>query len=283
MGTFPGAILRGRNTDYHWSGEQPLSIKTFTQGRALYTIDGAYFAVDDASYLIVNAGQGYTIDIAAERPVTSFCLFFAPSLVSDVWHTMQSGDSCLLDEATQPLAEIHFYERAYRHDHLASPAIMRLRDAADMGNLDPVWLQEQMSVVLANLFVAHQRVRREVDGLSAARPATRDEIYRRVYRAREYAAAFYHTAVTLDDMARVACLSPNHLLRSFRQVFHQTPHQVLTACRLSEAARRLAVTDEPVTAICYAVGFASLGSFSSLFRRHYGVSPERYRRQMQNR
>jgi len=280
MDTFPGAILSGRNTNYHWSGELSLSIKTFSHGRVLYIVDGAYFAVDDDCYLIVNADQHYTIDIATERPVTSFCLFFAPSLVADVWHTMRSSDAHLLDYPARSAVDIHFYERTYRHDHLVSPALIGLRDAVNVRNLDPIWLSERMSDILTNLFVAHQLVRREVDGLSAARPITRDEIYRRAYRAREYAAAFYHTPVTLDDMARIACLSPNHLLRAFRQVFHQTPHQFLTTLRLGEAARLLAATDEPVTTICGGVGFASLGSFSSLFRRHHGVSPEHYRRQI---
>jgi AraC-like DNA-binding protein len=80
-------------------------------------------------------------------------------------------------------------------------------------------------------------------------------------------------------MAAVACLSPNHLLRTFKQVFHQTPHQFITAVRLEEAQRLLCCTDDSITHICHAVGFTSLGSFGWLFLRRFGVSPRKYRRQ----
>jgi AraC family transcriptional regulator len=77
----------------------------------------------------------------------------------------------------------------------------------------------------------------------------------------------------------VAGLSPNHLLRMFKQAFGQTPHQYLTARRLERARHLLAHTDQPVTEICLSVGFASLGAFSWLFHRRVGVSPAEYRRQ----
>jgi AraC family transcriptional regulator len=77
----------------------------------------------------------------------------------------------------------------------------------------------------------------------------------------------------------VAHLSPNHLLRTFRQVFGQSPHQYLTNLRLEHARQLLTTTDQPVGDICVAVGFTSLASFTRLFRRRYGRPPAAYRRQ----
>jgi AraC-like DNA-binding protein len=114
--------------------------------------------------------------------------------------------------------------------------------------------------------------------LQWVRPATREELYRRLFRARDYMAASLGDRVTLNDIAHVACMSPNHLLRTFRQLFHQSPHQLLTDLRMERARRFLVESDRPVTDIAAAVGFESLGSFSSLFRRHTGVSPDQYRR-----
>lgn len=272
-------ILHGSNTDYHWSGPQPFSIKTFRHGRALYSIDGATYAVDDTAYLLVNDDQPYTIAIAAPQPVESFCVFFAPALVADVWRAWQAPSPRLLDEPIAMHFPINFYERTYRHDALVSPHLFRLRAGLTDATPDPLWRDEQVHALLQALFSAHQRACQEVEALAALRPATRDELYRRVYRAREYAVAFSDTAVTLDDLAHVACLSPNHLLRVFRQVFHQTPHQFLTDCRLNRASQLLIETDEPVTAICGLIGFSSLGSFGTLFRRRHGIAPQAYRAQ----
>jgi AraC-like DNA-binding protein len=87
----------------------------------------------------------------------------------------------------------------------------------------------------------------------------------------------FERRVTLEDLARVSCLSPNHLLRTFRQAFGQTPHQFLVERRLEEAKRLLRDRDVPVTEICMKVGFESLGSFSALFRKRFGASPSEWR------
>jgi len=47
--------------------------------------------------------------------------------------------------------------------------------------------------------------------------------------------------------------------------------------RLDVARRLLLETEDEVTSVCLAVGFESLGSFSALFKRRFGVSPRRFR------
>lgn len=271
-------LLRGRNTHYYWSGEQTLSIKSFVGGRALYSLGGARYAVDDASYFVVNRAQPYTIEIANEQPLESFCVFFTPTLASDAHHTLHTPAARLLDAPEPNVAAISFYERLFPHDDIVTPLLFDLREKTRLTPPDALWLDERCHELMHALLRAHHLVRREVEALPSARATTRDEIYRRVYRAREYMAALYHTPITLDELSHVACLSPNHLLRSYRQVLRQTPHQFLTERRLARARELLTTTDESITAICFDVGFTSLGSFSSLFRRVVGVSPEQFRR-----
>lgn len=78
-------------------------------------------------------------------------------------------------------------------------------------------------------------------------------------------------------LARVACLSAHHFHRTFRELFGRTPHGYLTALRLERARTLLAHTETPVTKVCLAVGFESLGSFSARFHREAGISPTAYR------
>jgi len=63
-------------------------------------------------------------------------------------------------------------------------------------------------------------------------------------------------------------------------VFGETPHAYRTRRRLERASRLLKETDFPVTDVCLETGFESVGSFSTLFRRRYGVSPKEFRRNM---
>ena len=75
-------------------------------------------------------------------------------------------------------------------------------------------------------------------------------------------------------------LSPFHAIRQCEALFGQTPHQLRTAFRLAHAQRLLALDAQPVTEVCLAVGYQSLGAFSSLFKRHFGVAPTEWRRRV---
>ncbi|HEY1013267.1 MAG TPA: AraC family transcriptional regulator, partial [Herpetosiphonaceae bacterium] len=212
-------------------------------------------------------------------PVESFCLFFAPGAVESVRRSLAAPLDRLLDDPLPAgLPERPFVERTYPHDDLLSPALFGLRAELAAGPREPGWLSERFHAVLERMLVAHQRVGAEIALLPAARRATREELYRRVHLARDYARALFDAPLSLDELAGVAGLSPNHLLRAFRQAFGQTPHQYLTGLRLDRARQLLRETDDPVTEICLAVGFSSLGSFSWLFRRAAGEPPLRYRR-----
>jgi transcriptional regulator GlxA family with amidase domain len=88
--------------------------------------------------------------------------------------------------------------------------------------------------------------------------------------------------MTLADLSVEADLSAWHFLRAFRQAFGETPHSYLTRLRLQRAKDLLTISARPVTEICFDVGFTSLGSFSTLFRRQVGLSPAEFRRRVRS-
>jgi AraC-like DNA-binding protein len=84
--------------------------------------------------------------------------------------------------------------------------------------------------------------------------------------------------LTVAELARTAGCSPFHFIREFQRAFGSTPGQCLRARRLDRARELLTSTPTPVTDICRAVGYRSLGTFSREFRRAIGDSPSAYRR-----
>ncbi|WP_220205952.1 helix-turn-helix domain-containing protein [Reticulibacter mediterranei] len=275
-----GSILHARSCHHYWQGEERLSIKTFFSGRVFYAAGGGIHAVDPQSYLVLNYGQPYTIAIDSASPVESFCLFFDPGLAEEVYHSMTSKPERLLALPEPPArSAIHFFERIYPHDDLLTPALLQLRTAVMLCPLEHDWLNEQFHSIMQRLLQVHFNVWREVEMLPAVRAATREEIYRRLYRAKDYADALFDTPLTLHELADVAALSPNHFLRTFKQAFRQTPYQYIVSKRVERAQVLLLHSDLSVTDICFSVGFESLGSFSWLFRRRVGLSPDRFRRQ----
>ena len=100
---------------------------------------------------------------------------------------------------------------------------------------------------------------------------------RHLLRAKDLADARYSEPLDVDDMARAAGLSRAHFSREFRRAFGETPHGYLLTRRLERAAAMLRTTDHAVAEIGLAVGWQSVGSFTSSFTRTYGKSPTAYR------
>lgn len=99
----------------------------------------------------------------------------------------------------------------------------------------------------------------------------------RLRRVREALAEGFAEPQSLGRAAQHAGWSPFHFQRLFSRAFGESPHRFLTRRRIEEARRLLARTDLPVTDVCLAVGYESLGTFSRRFRAHVGHSPTAYR------
>ena len=100
---------------------------------------------------------------------------------------------------------------------------------------------------------------------------------RHLLRAKDLADARYFEPLDVDDLARAAGLSRAHFSREFRRTFGEPPHAYLLTRRLERAAALLRNTDHSVADICFTVGLRSVGSFTTSFRRVYGVTPTAYR------
>lgn len=111
-------------------------------------------------------------------------------------------------------------------------------------------------------------------------PKIGDDMFRRLCRSRDYLASHIDQPLHLADAAREAYLSPFHYHRLFRSTFGETPHEFLTRLKMEQAKRLLLREGLPVTEVCLALGFESLGSFSSRFRSVVGYSPSEYQRNL---
>ena len=104
-----------------------------------------------------------------------------------------------------------------------------------------------------------------------------EDLNRRLLRARDAMDRAYAQPLDVAALARVAHISEAHFIRSFRDVFGETPHRYLQRRRVERSMFLLRETDRSVTDICMDVGFASLGTFSRTFRVVVGETPSDYR------
>ena len=192
-----------------------------------------------------------------------------------------SEEALLDDPQPAPSGAIAFAERV----HPTEPAVCRrlepLYQLSAVDDVEPLAWDEAFADLALALLSMRDTLR---CGLApkSARPSTRSEITRRLGRALDYIHDNASRPVRLADIAAAAALSPHHFHRLFSQALKRTPHLYLSDLRLNRAARLLARTDLPVTEVCFLVGFSSLGSFSTLFARTYGVAPSAWRAKAQD-
>ena len=105
-----------------------------------------------------------------------------------------------------------------------------------------------------------------------------EESNRWMLRARDAMDRAYDQPLDVSALARIACVSEAHFIRTFRATFGETPHRYLQRRRVERSMFLLRESDRSVTDICLAVGFTSLGTFSRTFREIVGQSPLAYRR-----
>src|SRR5215217_7009700 len=100
----------------------------------------------------------------------------------------------------------------------------------------------------------------------------------RLRRVRDRIDREYAKPLDVDALARDAHMSPGHFSRQFRLAYGESPYSYLMTRRIERAMALLRRGDLSVTEVCFEVGCASLGTFSTRFTELVGVPPSEYRR-----
>jgi AraC family transcriptional regulator len=152
-------------------------------------------------------------------------------------------------------------------DPLIRSLILNLAEAMRRGTPD-IYAESAAELLAAHLVVSHAHV-------SPRKPPSRD--LTRMRRVRDYMQANLGADLSLDSLAHVACLSRFHLIRMFKLVYGETPHQFLTRLRIEEACRRLKRTSEPISSIALHCGYTNSTHFAAAFRRLVRMTPTAYK------
>ena len=99
----------------------------------------------------------------------------------------------------------------------------------------------------------------------------------RVKRVCDYIEAHLDDRLTLNEIARVACLSTYHFSRSFKQAVGVGLRRYIMQRRVERAKTLLRRTDQPLSWVAQEAGFTDQSHFTGEFRRQIGVTPGRFR------
>jgi AraC-like DNA-binding protein len=101
----------------------------------------------------------------------------------------------------------------------------------------------------------------------------------RLRRVRDRIDRQYAQPLNVEALARGVHISGGHLSRQFKLAFGESPYSYVMTRRIERAMALLRRGDLSVTDVCFTVGCASLGTFSTRFTELVGMSPGVYRRE----
>ena len=115
--------------------------------------------------------------------------------------------------------------------------------------------------------------------LVASRPVAAQHLHdlARLRRVRDRIDREYAQPLDVEALARDAAMSAGHLSRAFRHAYGESPYSYLMTRRIERAMTLLRRGDLSVTDVCFEVGCASLGTFSTRFTELVGETPTAYR------
>ena len=152
-------------------------------------------------------------------------------------------------------------------DPLVSQIVGTIAREMESGFLDRI-LVDSLNTALA------VRIVRQFIDPSKIMPAPSNGLSReRVQRVCDYIEAHLDDPLTLADLAGVACLSPYHFSRSFKQSVGVGPQRYVMQRRIERAKTLMRQTNQPLALIAQEAGFTDQSHLTSLFRRETGMTP----------
>ena len=254
----------------------PLSIKTVIDGIVTWRTGGRDLAVDQASFLVLNDGEEYSMHVNETHPIETACAFFRSGFVEAHAQDATTPLEKSLDDPVRTAPRLPFLSRI--HTDAGGRILRRVQTLAQRceRELQPSSFEEDFLVLSEELLLLYAEVQAQMARLPGVKRSTREEVFRRLQRGREYLHTNLEEPASLESTARIACLSQYHFHRTFTQAFAKTPHAYLTEVRLARA-HALLRSGMPVVRACTEVGFTSASSFSRLFRDAYGIPPSAVR------
>ena len=254
----------------------PLSIKTVLRGRVSWIVGGRELVVDPSSFLVLAAGEPYSMNIDEPEPVETCCAFFAPGFLEQVALDLTTSVDAALDAPDRIAPPVPYLSALHGDGELTlSGRLWTLAKRCEEA-LAPSGTEEEFLLLGISLLGCYDQMRTQCARVPAMRKSTQHELFRRLLLGRDYMHAHAFDPISLASVARAAALSTFHFHRGFTQTFEETPHSYLTGLRLARAKLMLE-SGSSVLETCVAVGFSSPSAFSRLFRARLGCLPSAIR------
>jgi AraC family transcriptional regulator len=246
--------------------------------RGHYMLNQQKVETSPRHFYFLNPHDTLEIQFPDRAPLQTWMILFEEKFVDSCLHVLHTSVQQLLDTPHDPPPPSpHFPNVPFDLTDTIQKQMALLTNKEDF--------QPILFDLIAECTRLNANTKKGIEKIMAVKRSTREELYRRLYLAREWiddslpgpsglpGPSDPPGQITLDQMAAAACLNKFHFLSNFKQLFGVTPHQYLMEKRLQKAFDLLKQQRHSVTDVCAFLGFESIGSFSNQFRKRFRIPP----------
>lgn len=254
------------------------SVKLPINGSEEYLVDDRKFVIDSNSFLVTNPGEDTEAHIKSKQLVRGICIGLTETFITELAGSINNQPSSILEQYQSDKQGIRFLEHRYRIDQSTlSRFLNRLKYYWEGGIFNQVYQEEEFYFDLGELLIRQQmKVYTAMASLDRTKRATREELYRRIDIMDQMIHDCYLNELNIGELARRACLSKYHAIRTYQRIKGISPYQKILCLRLKEA-RRLILQGYKLSEIAIRTNFSDRRALSRAFKKRYGYLPSKLR------
>lgn len=255
------------------------SLKIVLDKEINYRVGGKEINVSADKCLLAEQQPEVKAYYSSKDPVKSICVDIDTDTIAEVYTVITTKEACFDNYLENYFSTPEFTEDTffYRNSSFAS-RITKLANDIKTGKeiaLSKDWFYGICEEIIYQQYGKYI----SYSNLSCVKDATKKEILRRLWAAKEFIDANFLQVSSMHEIANAACMSDYHFFRCFRVAYKTTPYKYILQKRLAYAQLlMLEIPGAGLKEIAARCGFPDIATFSKAYKRCFKTTPSMYKR-----
>lgn len=256
---------------YHW--HECLEISYVQEGKGEYYVEGQTFSMEAGDIILFNNIEPHAWRAIPPHPMVQPVIVFHPSLI---W----SGSENLFDyQYLKPFVEkcTTFNNKLPSNSPVTRRIYKLLLYIQEEYNKKEIGYQLMIKTKLMEIMTLLIRHFQDEKKRSELLHKKKQKL-QRLEKVMQYIKQNYASSITLEEVSKVACMSPNYFSTVFKQTLGVSFSEYLTRFRISKAISLIHGTDRTLVDIATSCGFNSMSNFYRAYQKYHGGNPSDIRK-----
>ena len=266
------SIIYSKTSDkyYYPPHKTPFMFVGNFMNEGYYVLNNRYLKISDKYFYFLNINDQLEINFNTPQPLQTLFILFSEKYIIECFNFHSSSDEQLL-ELSLNKENCIFQTLSVPFPYNSKIRVVLNRVMQNIDNKET--LDEFLFNFILEFVYMNSKTTKQLEQLQAVKKSTREELYRRLFLAKQFMADNVREKLTIDIIAKEICLNKFHFIKTFSELYNITPHQFIIELKLQKAYSLLKDKGCSVTEACYNVGFESIGTFSNAFKKRFKVPP----------